>query len=118
MYAEDNNGKFMAGWMDYSAAAFRGETGWMHQLRPYYSAVGKFRLCPMTPMPKEDNVFGGTYKAWANFTDVPGAAIMVGEYGSYAMNDWAYNPPQNVWLRNSQYSDYWPEDVSEFIVIL
>ncbi len=104
LYAEDNNGKFMRGWMDTMGS---GEKQWMNQLRPYYSGVGNFRLCPMTPVPKEDNCFGGTYKAWANLSGTASNGIFKGEYGSYAMNDWAHNPPPNVWLWNSEYSDYW-----------
>ena len=107
MYAEDNNGKFMRGWMDNEDGTWGTGKQWMNCLRPYYSGVGDFRLCPKTPKPKEDWVMGGTFKAWANLSGVADNATMKGEYGSYGMNDWAHNPPQNLPLWFSDYSDYW-----------
>ena len=107
MYAEDNDGKFMRGWMEGTVTNWGMGLQWMNQLRPYYSHVGNFRLCPMTPVPKEDNCFGGTYKAWANLSGTADDATLKGEYGSYGMNDWAHNPQQGVALWESEHSDYW-----------
>ncbi len=107
MYSQDNNGKFMRGWMDNEDGTWGRGKQWMNQLRPYYFGVENLRLCPMTPMPKEDWVFGGAFNAWSNLTGTADDATLRGEYGSYGMNVWAYNPPPNVPLWASTYSDYW-----------
>ncbi len=92
MYAQDNNNRFMRGWVEYSADW--GESGgkqWMNQLRPYYANYHKLALCPMTRIPEENWRLGGTFLAWANLTSGD-SAVMEGDYGSYGINDWAYNP--------------------------
>ncbi len=114
LYAEDNDGKMMIGWMEGGPDWGLGKQ-WMNQLRPYYSGIGDFRLCPKTKRPEQDWWFGGVFDAWADLTGTPGSAIVKGDYGSYAMNDWMHNPlklpPGSLWpggsLPGSKYSDYW-----------
>ena len=98
MYAQDNNDKFMRGWEDgpypdgSGGMTWMGKQ-WMNQLRPYYSNVHNFCLCPMTKIPKTDRRTGGSvFEAWANLSGTADNATMKGDYGSYGMNTWAYNP--------------------------
>jgi prepilin-type processing-associated H-X9-DG protein len=91
IYAVGNDQRFMAGWMDNAANWGLGKQ-WMNQLRPSYGDSHEFALCPMTKKPKESWRLGGTFNAWANLGDGDGA-VMAGDFGSYGMNDWAYNPP-------------------------
>jgi prepilin-type N-terminal cleavage/methylation domain-containing protein/prepilin-type processing-associated H-X9-DG protein len=103
-YAQDNNNKFMAGWMDDWVTWGYGEQ-WMNQLRPYYEGNAEFRLCPMTLVPTENWRLGGTFRAWANLQggDI---ALVEGDYGSYGMNNWCYNPAEgNLWMGDKTY--YW-----------
>jgi len=94
MYAQDNDGRFMRGWMGSTVTWGYGKQ-WMNQLRPYYGNARNLALCPMTKRPKESWRLGGTFEAWANLGAGDGA-VMVGDYGSYGMNDWAYNPLTDV----------------------
>jgi len=107
LYAVDNNGKFMAGWTDDSDSGNWGVgRQWMHQLRPYYDNVHEIGLCARTPIPDLDSRgAGGTLGAWANM-DSGDSAVMVGDYGSYGINDWAYNPTQgNLYIGDA--NSYW-----------
>ena len=92
MYAEDNDRKFMMGWMHDTVNWGTGQQ-WMNTLRPYHSNVREFSLCPRTVIPEEDNRLGGTFRAWANLTGNADNATVAGDYGSYGMSDWAYDPP-------------------------
>ena len=92
MYALDNDGRFMKGWMDDAGGWGEGKQ-WMNQLRPCYGNQGNIRLCPMTKRPTESWRLGSTFHAWASFGESGDSAVMEGDYGSYGMNDWAYNPP-------------------------
>ena len=112
MYADDNNGKFMRGWLEGPATNWGDGMGWIHVLRPYYSGVGNFRLCPKTPKPKPKSTepwwWGGVLKAWGDYSGTAESGIMKGDYGSYGMNDWAHNPPQGpVLWGGTKYSDFW-----------
>ena len=106
LYAEDNNGKFMRGWMDDPVNWGYGKK-WMNQLRPYYSNSHNFRLCPKTKVPDENWRAGTTFHAWSARYPGSNSSIMLGDYGSYGMSCWAYNPPQNTPLWMGEQKDYW-----------
>ncbi|MFC1737843.1 type II secretion system protein [Planctomycetota bacterium] len=96
MYANDNDGRFMRGWTDDYSGDWGFGKQWMNQLRKYYSDQMDFALCPMTRRPDEDSRgLGGTFGAWANLGAGDGA-VMEGDYGSYGINDWCYNPAIDV----------------------
>ena len=93
MYADSNNQLLMAG---YGGGI---NSTWIGALRPYYQEP-KIRVCPtaMKPMSRGAR---GTFAAWGVFGaglagDDPGWAGPKedGDYGSYGMNELAYNPPQ------------------------
>lgn len=96
MYGDDNEGSFSVGLIPAGQGGWhRGE--WITVLRPYINTSRRKKLL-MCPMAKEAHpngaVYGGPY-----WTYVMGPAI-TGSIGdelcSYGMNNWLYNPPDNV----------------------
>ena len=63
----------------------------MNQLRRYYADQQDFCLCPMTRKPDVSWRYGGTFDAWANLGSGD-TAVQAGDFGSYGINDWCYNP--------------------------
>ena len=106
LYVEDNNRKFMIGWMHDWVTWGTGQQ-WFNVLRPYHSNVREFALCPRTVIPEWDNRQGGTFTAWANLTGNADNATEAGDYGSYGMNDWAYDPVPGAALWMEDHSWYW-----------
>jgi prepilin-type N-terminal cleavage/methylation domain-containing protein/prepilin-type processing-associated H-X9-DG protein len=102
MYTDDNNGLLMGGYGD-------GINGtWVGALRPYYSEP-KIRLCPTATKPMSEGA-RGAFAAWGVFgagfaSDHPdwSGPKETGDYGSYGMNELAYNPPAGA----SRSDDYW-----------
>ena len=102
MYTDDNNGLFMAGYGD-------GINGtWVGALRPYYQEP-KIRVCPTATKPMSEGA-RGAFAAWGVF----GAGLASdhpewtgpkeqGDYGSYGMNELAYNAPPGA----SRSEDCW-----------
>ncbi len=92
MYTDDNDGLFMAGY----GVGINGT--WVGALRPYYQEP-KIRVCPTATKPMSKGA-RGTFAAWGVFgagfaSDHPGwsGPKEEGDYGSYGMNELAYNTP-------------------------
>jgi prepilin-type N-terminal cleavage/methylation domain-containing protein len=102
MYANDNQGRFMGGWM--GQALTKHTDQWPSALRPYYADNGDLRLCPMvTKLSSKENGQGAFMplsmnQAWGAFAGTPGGpstsweAAAGGDYGSYGINAWVCNP--------------------------
>ena len=104
LYANDNEGYFMRGWV--STGAYHTDY-WMEALRQYY-VNPELRCCPEATMPGTELGWspwgGGTFKAWGVF---PGdecgepspawSPVTACDYGSYGMNGWVCNPPTGGW---------------------
>lgn len=105
MYTDDNNGYLMRGYAGTAATATTRDT-WLGSLRPYYSDP-ELRVCPTATKPVSEGA-SGPFSAWGVF----GAGDLrtwvgprdEGDYGSYGMNELAYNPPPEV---TSRAADYW-----------
>ena len=94
MYTDDNNGLLMAGY----SGGINGT--WIGALRPYYKEP-KIRVCPTATKPMSEGA-RGPFAAWGVFGtglagDDPGwsGPKQDGDYGSYGMNELAYNTPQS-----------------------
>ncbi|MCU0918286.1 MAG: type II secretion system GspH family protein [Planctomycetes bacterium] len=104
MYTGDNNGYLMTGYASQGAATSRDT--WIGALRSHYQDP-KIRVCPTAVKPFSEGgqgpfsawgVFGrsGETRTWAGPRDE-------GDYGSYGMNELAYNPPSEVTSRAAEY---------------
>lgn len=97
MYANDNEGYFMTGWMGLTVT--KHTDLWPSALRPYY-ANGDLRLCPSAKKPaSEEGAIGylprSASEAWGVFPDgVTSWGAKPGDYGSYGINAWACNPSE------------------------
>ena len=96
-FAADNDGYFMRGWW-YGDYPVETTDYWMEALRPYYGNNHKLRCCPETTIPSTEasgSPWGGwgTFVAWGVFGYEWGP-VVPGDYGSYGMNGWICNPPQ------------------------
>jgi prepilin-type N-terminal cleavage/methylation domain-containing protein/prepilin-type processing-associated H-X9-DG protein len=94
MYTSDNNGMFHSG----DISDFRHL--WMEALWPYYSNCRDICLCPMATkrsrvLWKGMNEMGTTFTAWTVFTGNY-AWDRDGFSGSYGINGWTRNPPQEL----------------------
>jgi prepilin-type N-terminal cleavage/methylation domain-containing protein len=79
MYTDDNDGKMMRS-QGYHIEGFM----WIEALRPLYKNPD-LRLCPMATK-REGLEQPRRFKAWTWF----------GDYGSYGINDWVYDPAPGV----------------------
>ncbi len=102
LYADDNDGSFPPGWW-----APRGM--WMTAMRSYYQDHG-IRLCPMATKLQSDGHRPGTFVAWGIY----GASGYYspfwaddGDYGSYGMNGWMCNPPDDPGIPVRERAWYW-----------
>jgi prepilin-type N-terminal cleavage/methylation domain-containing protein len=104
MYTDDNDGYFMRGYAGRVAVATTDDT-WVGALRPYYSEP-KIRVCPTATKPMTAGGYG-PFSAWGVFgagDPRPWAGPREeGDYGSYGMNELAYNPPPEVTSRAAHY---------------
>ena len=98
-FAADNDGYFMRGWFQSSGDDYSISSDyWMEALRPYYGNNHKLRCCPEATVPGTEasgTPYGGwgTFVAWGVFGYEWGP-VVPGDYGSYGMNGWVCNPPQ------------------------
>lgn len=99
LYTSEYNDKFMPGWTPEA-----GKHRWINLLRDIYE-VDEVRLCPAATKKMYEIQNGsmvlvnmsGPFTAWGEFNDVVGAYEGApGDYGSYGMNGWCYNPPSNL----------------------
>ena len=106
MFANDNDGKFMQGWID--CGPVRHTDYWMEALRPYYGNNPDLRCCPEAAIPGTaigQGPYGGaapnaTFYAWGVF---PGedcgepspawSPATACDYGSYGVNSYLCSPP-------------------------
>ncbi len=102
MYTDDNDGLLMAGY----DGGINGT--WIGALRPYYQEP-KIRVCPTATKPMSEGA-RGAFAAWGVFgaglaSDDPGwsGPKEEGDYGSYGMNELAYDKPPGA----SRAEDLW-----------
>jgi len=102
MYTNDNNGLLMDGY----GSGINGT--WIGALRPFYHEP-KIRVCPTAIKPMSEGG-RGMFAAWGVFgaglaEDTPGwtGPKVDGDYGSYGMNELAYNTPPG----SSRSEQYW-----------
>lgn len=97
LYTQDNNNMFHDEVM--KNGKFRL---WQRILRPYYSDIEEFRVCPSAsvPMSVKDptntspHPYGGHAAAWGKLSNSPYGED--GDYGSYGINGFVVNPPPSV----------------------
>ncbi len=97
MYADDNGGHFMPGFTD-------DERGyqWPEALRPYYPESADLRLCPVSAKPASECKEGYIWpqaepQAWGVFPKgVEFWCATPGDYGSYGINAWVGDPPEDA----------------------
>jgi len=102
MYSDDNDGLLMDGY----SGGINGT--WVGALRPYYQEP-KIRVCPTATKPMTEGA-RGAFAAWGVFgagiaSDHPGwsGPSEEGDYGSYGMNELAYDTPPGA----SRSEDRW-----------
>jgi len=95
LFTEDNNGSFPVG-------VWNGWKGhWMESVRGYYKDH-KIRCCPAASNPDKN---GGTFGTWG---PMPGGGWAVeGDYGSYGINSWIYNPAKNTGMDTGMEPEYY-----------
>jgi prepilin-type N-terminal cleavage/methylation domain-containing protein len=90
MYTEDHEGYFSDGSTALSL--------WPDTTRRYYQDE-KIRCCPTAIKPMTDGAHG-TFAAWGRIGYSGGwltwTGTSKGDYGSYGLNEWLYNPPEDV----------------------
>ncbi len=106
-FAADNDGYFMRGWFQSFDNNYPINSDyWMEALRPYYGNEHKLRCCPEATVPSSEinargeYYIGGTFTAWGVLSSWGWEVWTPGDYGSYGMNSWVCNPPQQ--------EDSWP----------
>jgi prepilin-type N-terminal cleavage/methylation domain-containing protein len=103
MYTSDNNGYLMCGYASQATAATTDT--WIGALRPLYHEP-KIRVCPTATKPFSEGG-QGSFSAWGIFgpgeTRTWAGPRDEGDYGSYGMNELAYNPPSSVTSRAAEY---------------
>lgn len=94
MYVDDNEGRFS----NRRTEDLHGY--WAESLRSYYDNVDEFRCCPMvkriaSDLGRADPAQGGKFVNWGYLEEPYGVP---GDYGSYGINSWVYNPDrETVW---------------------
>ena len=99
MYVDDWDGYFMQGFVIPAPPQNAYLDYWMEALRPYYGNNHKLRCCPEATVPSTEasgNPWGGggAFVAWGVFFGYEWGPVFPGDYGSYGMNSWVCNPPQ------------------------
>jgi type II secretory pathway pseudopilin PulG len=104
MYTDSNSGFLMQGYAGRIGSATVDET-WIGALRSYYSEP-KIRVCPTATKPMTEGG-RGPFSAWGVFGGGDPRTWAgprgEGDYGSYGMNELAYNPPPQVTTRGTHY---------------
>jgi prepilin-type N-terminal cleavage/methylation domain-containing protein/prepilin-type processing-associated H-X9-DG protein len=103
MYTGDNNGYLMRG---YGGQTVTTVDTWIGALRPLYHEP-KIRVCPTATKPFSEGG-QGPFSAWGVFgtsgeTRTWAGPRQDGDYGSYGMNEMAYNPSPAVTNRAAEY---------------
>jgi len=110
LYADDHDGRFMAGWIAWKPPPDEPpstEGGWLWALREYAGATTaddiKLAFCPMAKIlgtnqlwPPSNNYSGGANSSWRR--DYSGGTPHIERElnGSYGVNCWIYNPPPTI----------------------
>ncbi len=117
MYLEDNDSKFMQGFIG-PCVADSHKRYWMEALRPYYGNQGDVRCCPKATKTGTSMGLGqygnggGTFSAWGVFDgDVCGEPsswcyVVACDYGSYSINGWLQDPEQGEAMWVTPQKDY------------
>lgn len=87
MYLQDNNFTFPSQW---------GETKshWFSATRPYYQ-MPEIRCCPTADAPELDK--GKIFNTWGPMPESTETSWWEeGDYGSYGINSWVYNPAEHI----------------------
>ncbi|HEW78621.1 MAG TPA: hypothetical protein ENH34_01450 [Phycisphaerales bacterium] len=113
-YTDNNSGYFMRGWVsNQSTPKQQTNDYWINALRPYYKKQGGIMLCPMATKPRLDIDGRRTgarnpFAAWGKvpkgspWAQKPPFRYREGDYGSYGINMYVYNPPPGT--TNSWYT--------------
>lgn len=108
MYTEDFDGKYNEGW----AGDAKKSNWWMDAGRLYYDDIGEFRCCPTATRPsqKPDGSSGGPGEGKEPFTAwgySPGFFKNPDDYGSYGINGWLEDKPDE-WVPSANVrAKYW-----------
>ncbi len=102
MYTDDYDGSFPPGW-------WTPKGMWMSAMRSYYQDR-KICLCPKATKFQSDGHPPGTRVAWGKYGE-PGYYSPAwgddGDYGSYGMNGWMCNPPDDPGIPVRERAWYW-----------
>lgn len=114
MYLGDSDGKFFQG---YTGPTTTEENDmWTGALRPYYSKDPEIQCCPLADKPRTeaDGSPGPganrsvTFSAWGKLYEPLPKWYRKGDYGSYGMNGWLYNPSPTTWVSDAlDISKHW-----------
>jgi len=97
IYTEDHDGSFPVG--VWGGAGAKGH--WMDAVRTYYNDP-KIRCCPTSSNPDKNM---GTFGTWG---PLPGGGWDVeGDYGSYGINSWIYNPRKHAQMDTGMEPEYY-----------
>jgi prepilin-type N-terminal cleavage/methylation domain-containing protein/prepilin-type processing-associated H-X9-DG protein len=90
MYAQEHDGYMMEGLGDSKKYSFAGWIEWIDVLRPYYGEKGRLTVCPMATKPRSEEG-QHPFAAWG-ILDEDRWVGKIGDYGSYGINGWVYDP--------------------------
>lgn len=99
MYLGDNDGRFGVGWTGSSTGGFAHGHRWTETLRSYYSNEPKIRLCPdaTKTLGGASTGAGSSREAWGCIPEErPTSWFKPGDYGSYGINEYVSNPPEDI----------------------
>jgi len=102
LYADDHEGSFPPGW-------WTKDGMWMTAMRSYYQDH-RIRLCPMATKFQSDGHPPGTFVAWGIYGAsgyYSPAWADKGDYGSYGINGWIYNPPDEYDIEPYERPWFW-----------
>ncbi|MHC4257270.1 MAG: type II secretion system protein [Planctomycetota bacterium] len=114
LYANDNNDSFWTGNNESLPPEIWKKSLWTQALRPYYSAVDDFRLCPSasrltykTPdeyaTDPDKKIMGNTKYAWGTYDD-SWQWTEPGDFGSYGNNGYCSKPGPGIWTYDDGYT--------------
>lgn len=90
MYLQDNEDTFPSQF----DANPNVKAHWFSATRPYYQ-TDEIRCCPTADSPTKDR--GTTFSTWGPMPEAPPNAWWEeGDYGSYGINSWVYNPRNGI----------------------
>lgn len=100
MYTGENDGYFQPGYLQNPLTEESKPGEWIAALKPYYKDMD-LAYCPMATKCWAD----GTWPPFASWCAQGWYQVAEGEYGSYGINYWVTNPPEERSYYQEQY--YW-----------